>query len=459
MKKRRILIPIDHKWRDLAAYVLLGLELEARGLEVRFCRNTLERYFIEYHQPDAIVLNQVLSTQSEVLTREWAERGVGVYILPTEGIPTLSGIYKYAVGGFSDLSGVRRIYCWNDAAREALLENETIEADQLLTLGVPRFDFYSRSFRSALLSRDEFNAKYGLPNGRKNLLIATNFTQADFHFSRKDFLLEDAKNLKYDKVMDGLGIGVEECARLDYESRELLIDSVKKLIAGGLDANIILKLHPSESYEFYADALVEQRGKVTIISQELIWDVLVNSDVEIKRSCTTAFESWILGKPTIEFRLHPHEWYQSEIHSCGSFIATNYEQLAAATLGALASPAAFTSAYLGQRESILDRYCGRRDGLRTVELADDLAEDVNSRSPALWSHRNIKATAIAAALQFNDWMLDDIRVYGLKNFLAGTRIDHLGRVDKHVHDTDIAYWRKKLVPLISQNQSEESGVV
>ena len=459
MKKRRMLIPIDHKWRDLAAYVLLGLELEVRGLEVRFCRNTLERYFIEYHQPDAIVLNQVLSAQSEVLTREWAERGVGVYILPTEGIPTIAGTYKYAVGGFSDLSGVRKVYCWNNVARDALLENVSIKASQLLTIGVPRFDFYAARFNRAILSRNEFNAKYGLSGDRKNLLIATNFTQADFHVARKYFLLQDAKTLRYDKVMAGLGIGVEECARLDYESRELLIDSVKRLIACGLDANIILKLHPSERHEFYADALVEQRGKVTIISQELIWDVLVNSDVEIKRSCTTAFESWMLGKPTIEFRLHPQEWYKSEIHSCGSFIATNYEQLAAATLDALASPAKFTSAYLGQRESILDRYCGKRDGLRTAELADDLAEDVNSRSPALWSHRNIKATAIAAALQFNDWMLDDIRVYGLKNFLTGARVDHLGRVDKHVHDTDIAYWKKKLLPLISQNQSEESGVV
>ncbi|WP_412478028.1 surface carbohydrate biosynthesis protein [Azonexus sp. IMCC34839] len=458
-KKRRILIPIDHKWRDLAAYVLLGLELEARGLEVKFCRNTLERFFIEYHQPDAIVLNQVLSTQSEVLTREWAERGVGVYILPTEGIPTLSGIYKYAVGGFSDLSGVRRIYCWNDVARDALLENKTIRADQLFTLGVPRFDFYSSSFRRALLSRDEFNAKYGLSNDRKNLLIATNFTQADFHFSRKDFLLEDAKNLGYGKVMDDLGIGVEECARLDYESRELLIDSVKKFIASGLDANIILKLHPSESYEFYAGALVEQRGKVTIISQELIWDVLVNCDVEIKRSCTTAFESWILGKPTIEFRLHPHEWYQSEIHSCGSFISTNYEELVAATLSALTSPAEFTKEYIERRESVLDRYCGKRDGLRTVELADDLAKDVGSQPPALWSRRNFKATAIAAALQVNDWMMDDIRVCGVKNFLVGSRIDHLGRVDKHVHDADIAYWRDKLVSLLGQKRSEELGVV
>jgi surface carbohydrate biosynthesis protein len=458
MKKRRILIPIDHKWRDLAAYVLLGLELEARGLEVKFCRNTLERFFVEYHQPDAIILNQVLSKQSEVLTREWAERGVGVYILPTEGIPTIAGTYKYAVGGFSDLSGVRKVYCWNDVARDALLENDTIKASQVLTIGVPRFDFYSAPFEGALLSRSEFNAKYGLPGDRQNLLIATNFTQADFYVARRDFLLEDAKTLGYDKVMDNLGLGIEECARLDYESRDLLISSVKKLIAGGLQANIILKLHPSENHEFYADALAEQRGRVTIISQELIWDVLVNCDAEIKRSCTTAFESWILGKPTIEFRLHPHEWYQSEVHSCGSFIAINYEELAAATLSALASPAEFTTEYVERRELVLDRYCGKRDGLRTVELADDLAKDITSQPPACWSHRNFKATAIAAALQFNDWMMDDIRVCGLKNFLVGSRIDHLGRVDKHVHDADIAHWREKLVPLLRQIHSDELGI-
>lgn len=458
MKNRRILIPIDHKWRDLAAYVLLGLELEKRGLEVRYCRNTLEQYFIEYHQPDAIVLNQVLSKQSEVLTKKWAKLGVGVYILPTEGIPTLAGTYKYAVGGLSDLSGVRKVYCWNNLARDALLENGTIKTSQILTIGVPRFDFYSERLKGAILSRDEFNEKYDLSNNRKNLLIATNFTQADFHVARKDFLLKDAKTLRYDKVMDDLGIGVEECARLDYESRELLIDSVKKLIVSGLNANIILKLHPSENREFYVRALAEQKGQVTIISQELIWDVLVNCDVEIKRSCTTAFESWILGKPTIEFRLHPHEWYRSEIHSCGSLIATNYGELMVATLNALISPTEFTKEYIGHRESTLDEYCGKRDGLRTVELANDLAKDVISQPQALWSHRNFKATVIAALLQFNDWMIDDIRVCGLKNFIAGSPIDYLGRVDKHVHDADIEHWRDKLVPLLGQH-SEALGVV
>jgi len=458
MKKRRILIPIDHKWRDLAAYVLLGLELELRGLEVKFCRNTLERFFIEYYQPDAIILNQVLSERSEALTRQWALQGVGVYILPTEGIPTLSGTYKFAVGGFSDLSGVRKIYCWNDLSKAALLENETIKANQLLTIGIPRFDFYSSSFRSVLLGREEFNAKYGLSNNRKNLLIATNFTQADFYFSCKEFLLEDAKHLGYDKVMEGIGIGVEECARLDYESRKLLIDSVKKLIASGLDANIILKLHPSENYQFYVNEFAKQKGLVTIISQELIYDVLVNCDVEIKRSCTTAFESWMLGKPTIEFRLHPQEWCKSEIHSCGSFIATSYEALEAATLRALNSPFAFTAEYTGRREAVLDQYCGKRDGLRTMELADDLAKDIASKPAARWTHRNYKATALAIGLQFNDWMMDDIRVCGIKNFLLGSRIDHLGRVDKHIHDVDIAHWRSNLARLRKQVYSEGRGV-
>ncbi len=459
MKKRSILIPIDHKWRDLAAYVLLGLELEARGLEVNFCRNTLEHFFIEYYQPDGIILNQVLSEQSEMYTKQWANHGVGVYILPTEGIPTLSGMYKYAVGGFSDLSGVRRIYCWNDISKSRLLENQTIKDNQLVTIGVPRFDFYSNSFKSICLTRAQFNAKYGLSSDRKNLLVATNFTQADFHISNKGFLLQDAKHLRYDGVMNDLGNGVEECARLDYESRKLLIDSVKKMAASGLNANIILKLHPSESHQFYVDELSEKNGQIAIISQELIWDVLMNCDVEIKRSCTTAFESWILEKPTIEFRLNPDEWYQSEIHSCGSFIATSHELLAEATLSALNNPTKFTEKYTTCRESVLDLYCGERDGLRTVTLANDLAKDITNQPPAYWGVRNYKATAIAAALGFNDWMMDDIRVYGLKNFLTGSRIDQLGRLDKHVHYSDIANWRERLAPLVCLKNSEYLGAL
>ena len=57
---KKILIAVDHKWRDLPGYVFLARLLESQGAKVFFCRNGLERFFVELYRPNAIIVNQIL---------------------------------------------------------------------------------------------------------------------------------------------------------------------------------------------------------------------------------------------------------------------------------------------------------------------------------------------------------------------------------------------------------------
>ena len=52
----KILISIDHKWRDLAGYVYLKLLLEERGHNVYFVRSGFEEAFARGLKPDLVIM-------------------------------------------------------------------------------------------------------------------------------------------------------------------------------------------------------------------------------------------------------------------------------------------------------------------------------------------------------------------------------------------------------------------
>ena len=86
---KKILISIDHKWRDLPGHVLLGEYLTKKGMEVTYCRNGLERYYLDNVNYNYVVINHIFESSRQILIKEYALRGVQFIILPTEGIPTL----------------------------------------------------------------------------------------------------------------------------------------------------------------------------------------------------------------------------------------------------------------------------------------------------------------------------------------------------------------------------------
>ena len=194
--------------------------------------------------------------------------------------------------------------------------------DKIVVAGVPRFDFYSTPLKSILLTKAEFLGKYGLDSRYPLVTFATNFTQASFHTSNRDFYLHNAKKYGRDKVLEEAYGDLGDVPRRDYISRELFLDAFVTLVRNLPKVNFALKLHPTEDHQFYKDLirrdLCSSASRVRMIAREYIWDVLNATDIELNRSCTTAIESWLLGKPTIEMQLNPDEYYFSPEFASGS---------------------------------------------------------------------------------------------------------------------------------------------
>ncbi|WP_457563538.1 surface carbohydrate biosynthesis protein [Caminibacter pacificus] len=451
----KILIGIDHKWRDLPGYVFLGEILKKLGHEVEYVRNGFEDIFIYGYKPDVVIVNHLYELKRQKLSKKWKEMGIKTVILPTEGIPTIKKYRAFAAGAQNDLSSVALYLFWNEPMKnEVIKNNKTIDPKRCKVVGVPRFDFYKEPLSKLLSDKNGFLKKHGFANCNYPVItFATNYTQAQFYEKNREFFKEDAKNLGFDKVFEDMG-GLESIPKRDFESREVALKAFVKLVENFPKVNFILKLHPSEDHTYYFDILNTKLKKysdrVKIIVQEYIWDVLAVTDIELKRSCTTGIESWILNKPTIELRLYEQEYYYSKEHASGSDEVFSYEQLEE-LIRAYLNGKRISNEQIVNREKFLKKWCFNIDGNSTCRTAMAIDEIISIQKNKIIPF-SLKKFIMYLLLKYLDYLPHDFKLYGIKGLLQRRFVDNLGRIDKHFHNQDIKRWERKIADLINNKK-------
>ena len=453
-----ILIAVDHKWRDLAGYVYAGLLLERLGHRVDYVRNNLEKHYISSIKPDLVLMNHLIPTKKQEFAKYLQRQNIRVAIMPTEGMPTLEGMRNHMGGKHCDLSAVDLHFVWNQPMADILRENQTLADDKIVVVGVPRFDFYRKPLTSILLTKSAFLKKYELDTRYPLVTFATNFTQASFHTSNQDFYLRNAKKYGRDKVIEELYGDLDDVPKRDFMSREIFLDAFVKLVRNFPEVNFVLKLHPTEDHQFYKDLisknLSSSASRVRIIVHEYIWDVLNATDIELNRSCTTAIESWLIGKPTIEMQLNPDEYYFSAEFASGSDMVRSSDELVEKVSYYL-SGASVPQSLQRAREQFIQKWCHSPDGNSTKTMVENIHHLLNHNNysqnndddlPANWKQR-----VYYSFLTLGDHMGHDLRVYGLRNTLTKNYVDKLGRFDKYFHKRDIIEWKQRLSLLPSHN--------
>jgi len=446
-RKERILISVDHKWRDLPGYVYAGMLLEKLGYRVVLIRNGFEEYYADILNPKAIVMAHLYDRRKSELITRLRQRNILIILMPTEGIPTLEGVRKLAAGYFSDLSGVELHFLWNEQMRRLMQEGRVIEPEKLCVTGVPRFDFYVPPLKNILLTREHFTRKYNIENDLPIITWATNFTNAGFYRENMEFLKKDWNTLQVDRVLNP-----EEIARKDYISRQIHFEAILKLIRELKDVNVLLKLHPSEDHNYYYDRVrhVDKnlRNRARIINQEYIWDVLNVSDILLERSCTTGVEAWLLGKPTIELRLNPDEWYYSKEHAAGSDEVASYNELKDRVEFYL-NNGEISQDLLAERKKFIDKWCYKVDGEATKRFVSKIDETIRRNGKSIVRTNMLtknfaKSLLLTSLMETTNFRLHNLKVYGL-----GARVDKLQRHDKYFDRKDETAWRARLSPVLT----------
>ncbi len=446
MEKKHILFFVDHKWRDLPNSVYLKLLLEKKGYKVTIARNGFESIVLPVIQPDAVIFNHVYEDKRVNLIKRFIKNGLKVIILPTENIPVLDKVKKLFAGAMTDMSVVDKYFAWNRVIADAINVQKTIKPENVHIIGIPRFDIYRQPLSSVIINRDDFLSKYNLNKKFPVVTMTTNFTMASFSFKNKEFFEKDTKELKTSE----LGYN-EQIALQDLRSREIFHRSFLRLINDYPEVNFIIKPHPSEDHIPYYDMLEQIHrkgiiGRVAVVMQEYIWDVLNATDILLQRSCLTGMEAWIMGKPTIELHLNPDDWYYSAEIAGGSDEVFNYEQLKE-RIDFYLNGGSVEPLKLKNRDNVLMEWCDELDGKASLRFVDELDNFLkngqNVKKSFSWP--DIKNYFLYYIFIYPDHRLLDMKLY--KN--QKKKIDKLGRTEKYFKEQDIKYWEDRLKPVLN----------
>jgi surface carbohydrate biosynthesis protein len=442
----RILLLADHKWRDLPGLAYLQLVLE-RGFrhDVRAVTFHAARAAALTFRPDLVLFNTLYNSANAAFARELRHCGAAVAVLPNEGWAPYDGILDFFAGRYADLSAASVHFVWSNRVADRIRELGTLPPQNVHVLGMPRFDFYRSPLTALYRDRAAFCAALRIPPTQPIVTVATNFPTAKFAQANTAFLIDDWQRVGLAQVTryaDPIGY-----ARMEVHARQVLLAALTRLADALPHVSIVVKPHPAEDVEIYRQFEAASGGRVTLVLNDYIWNLVNVSDVHLSRACTTGIEAWFLDKPTVETHLSPEDgWFFDDL-AAGSDVATDTASLIAGVRRHL-DGSQLTAAQLGARREYIARHFHRIDGERTIACATALDAAV-AALPARPRYRYRVADAKPVVGRFVKQLLRVPPDRGITQWRTWySKTDAIGQHDKTIRSTDVAEWRARLDPYV-----------
>lgn len=448
MSRKRILIMVDHKWRDLPGHALVAEALRRRhGHDVRLVRVGLQQMHVPLWRPHMVVVNSMYGRYRRNLTRRLAARNIHVAVLPTEGITYGEQLNEHFACKWCDTSDVGLYLLWNRRVADVVERERTMPMEKIRIVGCVRFDFYRDPLRRMLKPRDEFNRQHGLNPDWPTLVWATNYVQSTFLDKNTDFYIRDLKTLG---VTNLAALQDLRAARFDREDKRRAQQVVAEFLRQARHLNLVIKIHPSEpvvDYEGFTRDFDQRDKNVRLIMGEYMPDVLNAADVFLARISTSTVEAWLFDLDTIEL-LTMEDYNEAPVQpifSDGNYVVHDARALLE-TFEQIRAGRRRTQEMNVFREQTIEHLCHYVDGRSHVRIADAMHEFLqqNPNEPRVkWDvwHARWLAEALAKRtlrLPENLRAGEILRKYILRQGID----DFLGRFDKAVTDEAIAHWQR-----------------
>jgi surface carbohydrate biosynthesis protein len=204
--------------------------------------------------------------------------------------------------------------------RQNVLEAKLLQEDSIYVIGCPRFDFYAEPYLSRLMEdRATLLGRFGVrsPTGPV-ILWVTNTTLGH--------------GVQRARVMGHVRYGgwskrelEDEIADHETQYREQSA-AILELARRHPNWTFLVKVHPSEPIEPY-QSLPAAVSNIYCEKNVPIRCALYHADVVVQRGCTTASESWMLGKPVVELDLGRYRQAIRADFRAGNESAQDVEQL------------------------------------------------------------------------------------------------------------------------------------
>jgi surface carbohydrate biosynthesis protein len=453
-----VLLIADHKWRDLASLALLKVLLEdEHGIPARIVNYTMWDAALLAFRPQVVCPTTQTGPRELAIARAAKRMGAGTIVIPTEGIPSAWKVMPILGCAHTDLSNVDRWFTWNDVVRDYMIQHSGLEADQVVTTGVNRFDFYVKPLNALLMPRAELEHRYNLPPGRPIVTWATNFAHAGYATSDGAFIQKDWTVRGLTRI-PGFADAVKY-AEADRRSMHDAQQFMSEVFRRFPRVNFLLKTHPAERLDLYTAYIEDCRKKgvnnVTLVSREYIGDLLNASSVEIHRYCTTGLEAWIMGRPTLN--LHLKDWHSHESDGGALGDAARVDHLVSNAddvsegLTRYLSGTGIDPSTAAARAQVLRRWLYRLDGQSTARQAQVIADYIAVARPSprrrplalgrfgRGAPKRLAQMAVNAMLgrSFDMPLTAPVRH-------AGIEVNERGYADRFVRQPDVNAWTARL---------------
>ena len=302
---KRVVLLVDNKRRDLTGATLIAYQLRVLGIECMLEPLEAYRGCLAAHKPDMIIFNHLTGTHLVKYSRRLADLGVLVGVLPNEGINYNLDDLKFNAGKYHSGAHMDCFFCWNDQHKEALVENGFREGTRIEVIGPPRFDFYFEPWSRVMRIR-----KFFAESGRPCILICSNFV-----FSKYKDLPREEADRTFAPWRDRIPVYKDYWSAIEanYRARKSFFNFVESIVASDR-YDVILRPHPNEDVRdhvrWYESLDAPGKAHVILDRESNIADLILACDLEVScETCTTALESWIAGKPTVELVFERHPMY------------------------------------------------------------------------------------------------------------------------------------------------------
>ena len=446
----RIQLLCDHKWRDLPNLTVTKLRLEQHGHRVLVSTTKDAEPSLQWFRPDCLVFNHLFSQSYVALAAKARLAGIAIVLLPTEGA-VHPAVAPLGDGEFSDYSLLDLYLAWGEEPAQGVRKRWSLDARAAPVTGFSRLDFYDQRFAAAVTPRDEFLRAMGLTPSGQVVTWATQFPYAHLNRSPEEAAkyVREQTDFGVRASYERIGLDPKRIPEIHAQAQRASAAAFVTLVSGLPNVQFIIRPHPAEDREFYRALIRERRlENVRFCPQDYIWNVLNASDVHVHRHCTTAVESWMWDKPTIELapEVVPElAWPERE---AGSDIAADADTLIEQVSHYL-SGGRISDELKNYRRAYIHRWMGTADGRRSEAAADaiDTMLRMRGRRRRLWSPLpgvRGSARAVAAAA------LRHLIARKPNEAFFGRAVASFGPEDKLVTRRDVAAYSRLVAPAIAQ---------
>jgi surface carbohydrate biosynthesis protein len=323
VEKNKVIFITTYKARDFEGNGLIGWYLKRKYNIDSFYINgyDVEKHIIEL-KPSVLIIDHLTWDHKKELVKWTSNLGVKVLLLFTEGYYYDEASIKMLIGfPESESINVIKYFSWNNNLKERVskIVNNDYASKYEIT-GCPRFDFLTNEkLKGIITPRQEFIKKYNIDGYSSIVTYMSTTPYQGYPFKKFESRYKKRAKLSSIEIKNFYDDNQNQFNNHTTIIKEVAIKNPEVLF--------FYKTHPSESYVDNCFKLFKDVSNIKIIINENVRPFLFYSDLIVQRNCTTALESWLLGKPVVQLNDFEYSNKSYSEHDQFSYLIRNAEEL------------------------------------------------------------------------------------------------------------------------------------